>query len=479
MAMKRADRRKFLRTSVGIAAANVALFTGKTTAVQAGNSQGSESIDPGEAYWEYSLRGPVTSSPTVVDGIVYIGAGTSGERDGTLYAVDADSGEEVWEQPRNGSEYQGEFISGAPKVEDETVYVAVSEGSAVDEQMRVYALAASTGDIEWTFPDTDEDGYGGWSESSVTVGNDRVFFGETSGSLVALDKETGELEWEVNPARQIRSAPLYNDGTIYIGSDEGDALDPDGNLYAYDAETGEQEWVFTEPGREIQSAATVSDGTIYVGSNDGSLYAVDPTDGTEVWSFDEPDEAVSWSPTVANGILYVGGTDSGGFDSDGALYAIDTETGEAEWVFDDPSRTFSSPTIVGDTVIVGTLQPGSGEVYGIDADDGTELWSYTGLDGLGVRSSPTVVDGTAFIGGDTDLGSGQLMAIETGESGSSRGSRMEHRTLGHHDRLRGETNGTGDADDSGPGFGVGGAVVGLGGAGYLLKRRFDEEGHEM
>lgn len=41
-----------------------------------------------------------------------------------------------------------------------------------------------------------------------------------------------------------------------------------------------------------------------------------------------------------------------------------------------------------------------------------------------------------------------------------------------------DDEGTGNADDDGPGFGVGGALAGLGGVGYLLKRQLNSKGQE-
>jgi hypothetical protein len=122
-----------------------------------------------------------------------------------------------------------------------------------------------------------------------------------------------------------------------------------------------------------------------------------------------------------------------------------------------------------------------------------------------VWSSPTVVDGTAFVGAGT-----AVHALETGTDGSSNGSRVLWGTLGHHDAWTGdptavdvdagnddgETNSSGggdrptdanatedgsddDSTRNGRGTrpwsspGVLGAVAGFVGASYLLKRQLD------
>ncbi len=73
--------------------------------------------------------------------------------------------------------------------------------------------------------------------------------------------------------------------------------------------------------------------------------------------------------------------------------------------------------------------------------------------------------------------------VDDPESGDSIGSRVMLGTLGHHDNWRYADGGNGGDNSSGgnggdgfgPGFAVGGALAGLGGAGYLLKRRLNDE----
>ena len=60
-------------------------------------------------------------------------------------------------------------------------------------------------------------------------------------------------------------------------------------------------------------------------------------------------------------------------------------------------------------------------VYALDAGDGSERWSFKTDDS--VNSSPTVVDGTVFVGShDTNV-----YALDTGVDGSSEGSRVNLR----------------------------------------------------
>ena len=184
------------------------------------------------------------------------------------------------------------------------------------------------------------------------------------------------------------------------------------DVKAQSSSLAEQKWDF-ETGGVVGSSPTVVEDTVYFGSGDGNLYAVDTSSGEQEWRF-ETGGAVDSSPTVTDNTVYFGSYDNN-------LYAVDTSSGEQEWDFETADAVASSPTVVGDTVYVGS---GDGNLYAVETSSGELKWSF----GTGdfVFSSPTVVDGTVYFGSDN------LYAVETGVDGSSEGSRVLQRTLGHH-----------------------------------------------
>ena len=105
----------------------------------------------------------------------------------------------------------------------------------------------------------------------------------------------------------------------------------------------------------------------------------------ETWVFDVGDLVVS-SPTVVENTVYVG---SNGSD----ILAIDKSTGDQKWVFETGSFVNSSPAVVGDTLYVGS---NDNKVYAINRDTGEKRWEFD--TGDKIRSSPTVANGTVFIG---------------------------------------------------------------------------------
>ncbi|WP_276260576.1 PQQ-binding-like beta-propeller repeat protein [Haloglomus litoreum] len=66
--------------------------------------------------------------------------------------------------------------------------------------------------------------------------------------------------------------------------------------------------------------------------------------------------------------------------------------GNVEWSYETGSNVYSSPTVADGTVYVGSYD---NSVHALDASTGNEEWSYsTGDD---IRSSPTVADGTVYV----------------------------------------------------------------------------------
>ncbi|AGB17019.1 WD40-like repeat protein [Halovivax ruber XH-70] len=376
------------------------------TSLESAAQPAAADVDPPTARWTYPTGDDVRSSPTIVDGTVYVGS-----HDGNVYAVDVDNGSLEWQFET------GDAVDSSPAVADGTVYVGSQDNS-------VYAIDAEDGTEVWNAST--------WASvrSSPTVVDGTVYVGsyenasrEHDATVYALDAETGEVEWKFFGEASVRSSPAVAGGLVFVGdlSDYGEA-----NVIALDADDGSVAWSRTVDG-QVQSSATVVDGTVYVGSFDrvsGShehaLYAFDTDTGAERWSFGT-DGGIPGSPTVAGDVVYVGTMDR-------TVHAVRTNDGTEVWNYTvgrlNTGEFRSSPTVAGDAVFVGSYD---NNLYALDVEDGSERWSFE--TGHQIRSSPTVVDGTVYVGSRD----GRLYAIGAGV-GTSLDSRVLAGTLGHHDR---------------------------------------------
>ncbi|MBZ6496355.1 PQQ-binding-like beta-propeller repeat protein [Natrinema longum] len=370
-----------------------ALFS--TTGIVSGQDGGGTS--GGAKQWTFSTGGAVQSSPTVVDGTVFVGSD-----DNNVYALDANTGAKKWDSP---FETGGDLYS-SPAVTNNSVYIA-------DESGVVYAINADDGTEQWQYETGASD-----INSSPTVANGTVYIGAGDQNVYAVDAADGTERWDspFSTDGAVDSSPTVSDGTVYVGSS-------DNSVYAISADDGSENWSF-ETGDSIISSPTVANGTVYVGSYDFHFYAIDADSGEKEWRRNM-DSGVYSSPTVADGAVYAADY------SFGTLFELQADSGErtpiAPDVTTNPIR--SSPTVADGVVYIGD---GDGTIYAFDPTaktaDRVEQWRFS-TDGV-IESSPTVVDGTVYVGSND----GTVYALDAGVEGSSEGSRVTLGTLGHHSK---------------------------------------------
>lgn len=447
--------------AVGTVPATSAAAEATGPTVYVGGEQGNDQdgalhavdAESGDQIWEFDETREVYSSPTVVDGTVYVG-----DWSGTLYAVDAASGEEIWAEDLSAGKdgrFGGVLVS--PTIVDDTVYAMGG---------RLYALDAETGRQEWEAPELEGDDMAEIEDPLVVDGS--VYL-STADVVHCIDATSGELDWtfdgEWTDDEDVgvgdHGRPLVYDGTMYVCGELGSGVTAAGmGLFGVDADTGDREWAarITDSGWMARSRPTVVDGTMYLCDDSGGLYAVDPASGDEEWSIELGTSRLD-QPAVIDGTLYVAGGPT--------VYAVDAADGSDEWEFPLPEDEARTPVTASDgTLYVGTHHPGSsgnGYVYAIDATDGSQEWVFESP-WRAIPGAPTVVDDP--------------------EGGDSVDSRVIQAALGHHDAFTGAdpvtsggAAGAGSGDDSLPGPGLLGAVAAIGGVGYVLKRRLENGVH--
>jgi outer membrane protein assembly factor BamB len=318
--------------------------------------------------WTFPTGARIVSSPVWRDGTLFFGSD-----DGNVYAVDAATGRQRWMVRTDGP------VPSTPALAGERVFALSYDG-------RVYALDVRTGEVLWKFATEGErrfearglhgmqprtqtfaDMYDVFLSSPLVV-DGKVVFGSGDGHVYAVDAATGRLVWKFRTGDVVHASPAYADGLVVVGS-------WDGRLYALDAATGAQRWAFQagiDPlmanQQGFQSSAAIADGTVYVGCRDGHLYAIDLRTGTAKWNSDTAGSWVVSSPAVSHGKVFYATSDS-------AQYRVDdAATGKPAYPMGSTQAyVFGSPTVAGDTVLVGVL---NGTLEARDRDDGRVLWQF-------------------------------------------------------------------------------------------------------
>jgi len=326
--------------------------------------------------WRFSDNWVETGAAISNDGSIYLGS-----EDNILYALNP-NGTILWDYTTGNSIFSDPAIA-----EDGTIYFTSTDCC-------VYALYPN-GTLKWD--------YNTWaiiSSSPLITPDGNIIVGNSKGRVLEFSP-SGYCIWGRNLGGDIYGSPaLGPDGTIYFGSWNN-------NMYAL-APNGTIKWSFAT-GNHVKGIPSVApDGTIYFGSWDGYLYALYPN-GTMRWKC-RVGSGTETTPAIASdGTIYVGGDE---------LYAV-YPNGTLRWTFNLGSSGYifqSCPAVSADGIIYVGVNIGEdrgGEIIAVNPD-GTEHWRIN-IAKFRVNSSPVIAsDGTVFIAGIDDIGTGFFYAIGRG-----------------------------------------------------------------
>ena len=268
----------------------------------------------GDLEWQEPLTGRIIGGPTVHQGIALVGTGevsSSSGADGTLYAIDIEAADPVWQYRAGGP------IWSTPVVADGVAYIG-----SLDH--KVHAVNVEDGSPKWAYST------GGAVVSGIALHEGLVIFGGFDSTLYALDAESGDLVWDFPDAtRWYWSTPLIHQGVVYAPS-------LDGTLYALDAATGSLKWRYDTEGRLVGAPAVVNN-LIAVPIADGgdSKIALLELNGSEQAAC-KIGADIRTSLEVSDDLIYFAATDH----TIRALRVKPSGNPDEEWVFvtnaDDP-----------------------------------------------------------------------------------------------------------------------------------------------
>lgn len=328
--------------------------------------------------WVYVIpEGIINSSPTINNGIVYVG---SWSNEGSVYAIDAVQGMLKWKYS-----IKSPTIFSSVATFGDKVYIA-STGSQTFEDSYLYALSADTGSLIWRFRLGPP---GAGSPSSPVVFGGVVYVGSSGGSaednkINAINAETGNLIWQthiIDPyetRKWVQSSPAVTDDTVIVGTWGSCYWCP--TLFAFDRTTGTQKWSAIVDTPYIFPAPSYSNGIIYVRSGgagwSGDLIAFDEETGAEIWRKNVGNCFMEGSPAIADGIVYAG--------SGWNVFAFDAYTGNQVWSVPavsagscDYAATIAYPFLAvanGMIFIKSNNACFVSKVYALSVNDGSLLW---------------------------------------------------------------------------------------------------------
>jgi outer membrane protein assembly factor BamB len=366
---------------------------------------------------------PFGGAPTVVSGVAYIG-----DWGGNFYAIRTSDGALLWKQfvglaatPGNPICMPAIGVTGQSVIKDGVVYVPGGDSA-------LYALDRQSGSQIWRVQLADPES-GSYIWSSLTLLNNSIYLGMASlgdcpvvrGALIRVDLNNPQLPVysyvmsEDDVGAGIWSTPAFDTdtNTIYAATGNG-AQDVGSGSYgstflSFDAQSLEIKAYFFLPtvsdfgDDDWGSSPTLfqtGDGTKLVAATakDGVLYVLNAADMTPVWTAklaegcDDPFNGCGSlsTPAFDGTTLYVG---AGSMVANGAnggnVYAF-SPTGDLLWSSQTPGVVVAPVTVANGLVFVSTL---SG-LMALDANSGKSLWDDGGAGPL--YSQPVISDGTVY-----------------------------------------------------------------------------------
>jgi len=209
--------------------------------------------------WRYPAAGATLSNriwgtPTVDvtgedSGVVYFGG-----FDHKLYALDASTGEEIWDEP---FEADG-AIAGKPLVYDGKVYFGSFD-------RKFYALDITDGELAWATPFTAGNWF--WTEPIVNEDDGTIYVGCLDHKVYALDAVTGVMKSEYKTDSPVTSPPVLAGNILIVAANSG-------KVYARDAANlVSEKWPVYNLGAPIQSPMSVHGDFVYVYGRNSKLTA--------------------------------------------------------------------------------------------------------------------------------------------------------------------------------------------------------------
>ncbi len=252
----------------------------------------------GGVRWTQELDATGSGTPTVAGDLVYLTAG-----DSTGWALRKSDGRIEWQ---TGASTSINNVLGAPAPAVSNQFAIFGFGSG-----EVQALFRQGGVPRWSTSVVGRrPGRAMSSVSDITsapvISGDRVFVGNQSGRLGAMNVDSGERLWTA------RDGAI---GPVWPAGDSVFALSDLNELLRLDVSDGSRIWgvplpnfVKQKPKRQSEVyghyGPIIAGGRVIVASNDGVLRSFDPTNGALVGQVPIPDGATT-APVVAGGTLYV------------------------------------------------------------------------------------------------------------------------------------------------------------------------------
>lgn len=391
-------------------------------------------LDSGEVLWtkKYNEASQGPNGVVVADDHVF---GATGKE---AFALDQKTGEEAWSTPLVVKP-SGEGIDMAPGYSKGLVYISTVPLTATELYPgggvgTLWALDAKSGQKKWHFdtvpkglwgdtkinsggglwqpPSFDDEGfmYFGTGNPAPYPGTAEEPWGSSrpgpnlyTNSLIKMDARTGKMQWYYQQTPHDLYDWDFQDPPLLLeagGRELAIGAGKSGIVTAVDAKTGKPVWeqpVGTHNGHDDDGLLAMRGETSKIKNGQllpgvlGGVIAPMATDGSLVFV-----PVVNQPATISS----TTGLGEGGGTSTGGLVALDAATGAVQWEQEFGAPAYGAPTVVNDLVFVPSFD---GSVHAFEVGSGNEAWS---------GALPAAINTSVSISGDTVIAPAGLATAE-------------------------------------------------------------------
>jgi outer membrane protein assembly factor BamB len=270
-------------------------------------------FDPdGRARWRFTPAGAYGAGLYL--GALAEGRVFAGSPSGALYAIDAETGAELWAS-RIGDRSMTVF---APAVDGDLVVAGFTRFSSPPEG-GLAALDAATGRVRWriSLDRPSPDASGAMTGGPLIAGGE-IGIAREDGTIQVRDAATGRLRYALPTVGEPAfgsAEPIVHDFRALAHA--GDALiagSLTGTVIAYDLASGRERWRRSPMESSVAFRLASDEATVYVPYLSGQIVALDALSGRERWRIGSGAGGFVWAPLPAFGHLYVAASRAGFFE---------------------------------------------------------------------------------------------------------------------------------------------------------------------
>ncbi|MEO1028669.1 MAG: PQQ-binding-like beta-propeller repeat protein [Pseudomonadota bacterium] len=300
-------------------------------------------IENGRRLWRERLRSDTKGDRASVGGGIAVEGGkvivASGY--GFVVALSTENGEEIWRRRTTAP------MTGSPTIKDGNVFVA-------SQNNEILAIDLQTGTINWSDQAISEDARVLASPSPAAIEN-LVVAPFSSGEVIAYLNANGRRLWvdalaaasqltPISSINDIPARPVLSLGVVFASAQSGVTA-------AIDGQTGTRIW--TQSIGSVQAPAIAGE-FLFIAGVDGKVACLDRNTGAVVWvnqlqqfrkEKDKKGRVSYAGPIIASGQIVVA-------NSLGELLALSPQTGQVEKTLKLGGEVFLEPISVGDKLFV-------------------------------------------------------------------------------------------------------------------------------